>query len=343
MSLAAPRNFAHLASVTLLLLAVHPALAQPSFQLPTANRALLEPGGEERFFAATPGRDWHSGTFGCVRSDGWQLHEGLDIKSVTHDKKGEPTDPVLASADGTVAYLNRKAGLSNYGNYLVLCHRVEGIDIYTLYAHLREIAVRLKAGDSVKAGAEIGVLGRTSNTKQAITKDRAHVHFEINLKLNDRFSEWQERALSGQRNDHGNWNGQNLAGLDPRAILLQQRTDGANYSLLKFIRSQTPLCRVLVHKTDFPWLQHYRPLIKRNPVAEKEGIAGYEVALNFNAVPFQLIPRAASEIKGKEKYQLLAVNEEEHKKNPARRLVARKGDKWELTAHATQLLDLLTY
>ena len=32
-------------------------------------------------------------------------------------------------------------------------------------------------------------------------------------------------------------------------------------------------------------------------VAEKEGIAGYEMALNYNGVPFALLPRAASEIK----------------------------------------------
>ena len=54
-------------------------LAQP-FQLPTANRALFEKGGEERFFVGTVGKPWTSGTFGCVRSDGWQMHEGLDIR-----------------------------------------------------------------------------------------------------------------------------------------------------------------------------------------------------------------------------------------------------------------------
>ena len=43
--------------------------AQP-FYLPTANTALFEKGGEDRFFAATPGKTWVSGTFGCVRSDG---------------------------------------------------------------------------------------------------------------------------------------------------------------------------------------------------------------------------------------------------------------------------------
>src|SRR2546422_4400985 len=93
-------------------LCVARALAQP-FQLPTANRTLFEKGGEEKFFVGTVGKPWTSGTFGCVRSDGWQMHEGLDIRCLARDKHGEPTDPVMATADGTVAYVNRKPSLSN--------------------------------------------------------------------------------------------------------------------------------------------------------------------------------------------------------------------------------------
>src|ERR1043166_3972412 len=39
--------------------------AQP-FQLPTANHALYEKGGEERFFVGTVGKPWTTRTFGCV-------------------------------------------------------------------------------------------------------------------------------------------------------------------------------------------------------------------------------------------------------------------------------------
>src|SRR5262245_44080305 len=74
-------------------------------QLPTANRALFEKGGDERFFAGTAGKPWTTGTFGCVRTEGWQMHEGLDIRCLQRDKHGEPTDPVMATADGTVAYI----------------------------------------------------------------------------------------------------------------------------------------------------------------------------------------------------------------------------------------------
>lgn len=118
------------------------ASGQP-FQLPTANHSLFEQGGEEQFFVGTVGKPWVTGTFGCVRTDGWQMHEGLDIKCLKRDKRNEPVDPVMASADGTVAYVSTKPGLSNYGKYVILRHRIEGIDVYTLYAHLSEIQSRL--------------------------------------------------------------------------------------------------------------------------------------------------------------------------------------------------------
>ncbi len=319
------------------------ALGAQPFQLPTANHALLEKGGEERFFVGTVGKPWTTGTFGCVRSGGWQMHEGLDVRCLQRDRRGEPTDPVLATADGTVAYISLRPPLSNYGNYLVLRHQVEGLEIYSLYAHLREVRQGLKVGQAVKAGETIAIMGRTANTRETISKDRAHVHFELNLLVNDRFASWYKKTFPTQRNDHGDWNGQNLLGIDPRAVFLAQHEKGAKFSLLGFLQQQTPLCRVLVRKTVFPWLRRYAALVRPNPRAEKEGVAGYELVLNFNGVPFELIPRAASEINGKARFQLLSVNATEDAKNPARRLVAKKGNRWELTSRGLNLLELLTY
>jgi len=311
--------------------------------LPTANRALFEKGGEERFFVGTVGKPWVTGTFGCVRSEGNQLHEGLDIRCLQRDKRGEPLDPVMATSDGSVAYINRRPSLSNYGNYIILRHQIEGLEIYSLYAHLREVGPGLSSGQAVKAGETIGVMGRTANTREGISRDRAHVHFELDLLINERFPTWYKKKFPGQRNDHAGWNGRNLVGLDPRLILLEQQRLGAKFSLLEHIRRQPELCRVVVRDKEFPWLTRYRPLIRANPVAEKEGIAGYELALNFNGLVFEVIPRAGSEIKSKGKVQLLSVNAAEYQKNPCRRLVTRRRDGWELTTAGTQLIDLLTY
>ena len=123
-------------------------------------------------------------------------------------------------------------------------------------------------------------MGRTSNTSELIAKERAHVHFELNVFVNDNFASWYKKNFPGERNDHGIWNGQNLNGLDPREILLDERSR-RKFSLLNFVRSQTELCRVLVRATNFPYLKRYAPLVLKNPRAEKEGVAGYEVALEL--------------------------------------------------------------
>src|ERR1700733_6361071 len=148
--------------------------AQSPFQFPTANHALYQPGGELKFFAPTaPDKPWTSGSFGCVRNNKTRMHEGLDIRSLQRDKHGEPTDPVMATADGTVMYFNTRPGLSNYGNYVVIRHVVEGLEIYSLYAHLSAVRPGLKVGDAVRAGDVIATMGRTS-TAEVILKERAH-------------------------------------------------------------------------------------------------------------------------------------------------------------------------
>ena len=317
--------------------------AQQPFQFPTANHALYEIGNDLKFFAPTaPDKPWTTGSFGCVRSDGRQMHEGLDIRCLQRDKHGEPTDPVMATADGMVVYFNAKPSLSNYGNYIVVRHIIEGIEIYSFYAHLREIQPSLKIGRQIKAGEVIGTMGRTSNTGETISKERAHVHFELNVLVNDNFAAWFKKS-SRERNDHGEWNGQNLNALDPREIFIAEHNPVAKFSLLNFIRGQTELCRVLVRATNFPYLKRYPMLVLRNPTAEKEGVAGYEIALNHNGVAFVLIPRAESEIEKRAKFQLLSVNAAEEEANPCRHLVVQRRGHWELTDKALRELELLTY
>jgi hypothetical protein len=113
--------------------------------------------------------------------------------------------------------------------------------------------------------------------------------------------------------------------------------------LLNWVRGQTELCRVVVRQRQFPWLARYRPLVRPNPRAEREGVAGYELALNFAGVPFEATPRAESEIKSKARFQLLSVNEAEQQRNPCRKLVVHRIGKWELANNGVRLLELLTF
>jgi murein DD-endopeptidase MepM/ murein hydrolase activator NlpD len=324
------------------LLVLRPIHGQP-FHLPTANQAIFEKGGEDKMFAATTGKTWTSGTFGCVRSGGWQMHEGLDIKCVQRDRHGEPTDPVLATDDGVVAYMSDKPALSNYGRYLVIRHVVGGLEIYSLYAHLSEFQRGLKVGQAVHTDEKVAVMGRTSNTRERISKDRAHVHFELNLFYNDHFSAWFKKHYPMEHDDHGIWNGQNLVGIDARLILLAEHEEGARFNLLDWIQHRPELCRVLVRKTDFSWVRRYPMLVKNEANIPRDKIAGYEIAIDFNGLPFQLIPRTASQMKGSARYQLLSVNEGEYTKNPCRRLVTHQGSHWQLGNNGLNLLDLLTY
>ena len=317
------------------------AQGQSPFQFPTANHYLYVPGAELKFFAPTePDKPWTSGSFGCVRDYGHRMHEGLDIRHLQTDRRGEPTDPVMATADGTVVYISTRPSLSNYGNYIVIRHVIEGIEIYSLYAHLSAVQPGLRPGNQVKAGEVIATMGRTSNA-ETIGKWRAHVHFELNVLVNDNFASWWRQASPGERNDHGEWNGQNLNGLDVRQILLQEQS--GKFGLLNFLGGQTELCKVLVRATNFPYLKRYPMLVLPNPVAQREGVAGYEVSLNFNGVAFALMPRAASEIKSRTRFQLLEVNGPEAMANPCRALVVRRGGRWQLGNEGIRELELLTY
>ena len=317
------------------------ALGQ-AFQLPTPNRTIFEPGREADYFTPTVGRTWPSGTFGCVRSEGWQMHEGLDIKCIQRDSKGEPIDTISAAADGTIVYINAKPGLSNYGNYIVMQHQIEGLTLYTLYAHLRKIPDGLRLGQFKKTGEIIATMGRTANTRQGISRERAHLHFEINFLANQSFPIWYKKTFPGQRNNHGMWNGQNLIGIDPWKIFLEQKKaslEKRSFSLLQFIKTQPTLCRVRVKSQSLKWAKRFPQIVEENK--NSEVIGGYELHLNTNGLPIKIIPIAAEEI-NKDLVTLFEVNPEVYKADPCRKIVFKKGQKWILTAKGKTHINLIT-
>jgi murein DD-endopeptidase MepM/ murein hydrolase activator NlpD len=267
----------------------------------------------------------------------------VDIRCLARDARGEPTDPVLATAEGTVVYVNRRPSLSNYGNYVILQHRIEGLDIYSLYAHLRAVRPELRPGTRVRAGENLGTMGRTSNTPSHITQDRAHVHFELDLRVSDRFAAWRRVREPKERNDHGEWNGQNLLGLDPAEILRAQARLGTNFSLRRFLREQPELCRVRVRGTGFSWARRYALLIEPDPKAPRAGASGYELVLNYYGLPFRLIPSSAAELPNSGRPGLVSVNEREQAAHPYYDLVVKRAGSWVLGRKGDRLLDLLTY
>lgn len=326
------------------------ASAQP-FVLPTPNRDILNPSTVENYFVPTVGRTWESGTFGCVRSERQQIHEGIDIRSKTFDRKGESTDPVFAVADGRVVYVNNSPGKSSYGRYIVIQHSIDGIELYTLYAHLSSIAKGIAPGISVKQNHTIGVVGRSTNTKATISKERAHLHFEFCLYLSPHFLPWYQKNYPKQ-DAHAGFHGWNLAGLDPWDVFKEQWEKKTDFNLANYIRKdgnltrldKEQLCRVLILKKDFPFAKRYPRLTVVNKIALEEGIAAWDVRFDYSGLPFVLIPRAASEISQvKGKYQLLSVNEEEQAKNPGRHFLKKERGRWKMTDKFIQYLDQITY
>ena len=134
----------------------------------------------------------------------------------------------------------------------------------------------------------------------------------------------------------------NLVGLDPRLVLLEQQAKGAKFNLVEFVRSRPELCRVLVRDANFGFVKRYPMLVTANPTAQKEGVTGYEIVLDYNGVPIQLIPRAASEFKSKTRYQVLSVNTAEQQRNRCRQLVVRRGNGWDLSSRGADLLNIIT-
>lgn len=198
--------------------------------LPTDNRALFDSPSAffqyvDRDFEGEKTTPWEGGQFGFVRDPRRigksiayaRFHEGLDIKPLQRDGTGNPLDEVRSIGDGIVAYSAAASNLSNYGRYVVVRHDWGQGSFYSLYAHLRES--RVTAGQKVKAGTTLGILGYTGS---GIDQRRAHVHVELNLFLSSRFEAWHAQNFNTP-NHHGVFNGLNLIGLDLQALYLAQR------------------------------------------------------------------------------------------------------------------------
>ena len=90
--------------------------------------------------------------------------------------------PVHALFDGEVVTATNDAGDKEYGGLVILRHREEGLEFYTLYGHLSvDSATRYKLGACLKAGDEIGVLGICSENGNWAP----HLHFQIILSMLD--------------------------------------------------------------------------------------------------------------------------------------------------------------
>src|SRR5690606_18798517 len=183
-----------------------------------------------------------------------------------------------AGGGGAVAYVNAAAG-SAFGRYVVVEHDWGGSPVYTLYAHLADVAVA--EGERVGRSAPLGRLGYTG---RGIWRERAHVHFEVAMMFSDHASDWFATYYGGQSDLHGRLFGTNLVGVDVPALYAALVEDPA-LSFQQFVRSQAPGYRVALPAerplevlTRYPWLWDG----DRAPVA---GQGAWEVTFTAPGVP----------------------------------------------------------
>jgi hypothetical protein len=101
------------------------------------------------------------------RQDGSISHQGADL---CNRRAG---GVVRAAANGVVA--RSASAPDGYGVYVVLAHRLESGEAYTVYAHLAPGSVRVREGEVVAAAEPIGRVGRSGNASTD------HLHFEVRV------------------------------------------------------------------------------------------------------------------------------------------------------------------
>jgi len=251
------------------------ALAQTdsniSLILPTANEALFHGGGPD-FFMGTyrqpkpneqPG--WTAGQYGFVRNVRHtrhgtiysRFHEGIDVRPLRRDRRGNPLDEIWAISDGEVVYVSHNSSHSNYGRFLVIEHWWGESPYYSLYAHLGSISA--ETGERVNQGDVIGIMGYTG---RGINRSRSHLHLELNLMISEAFNHWyDDHKKNIAPNYHKIYNGLNLAGIDIERLYLELR-EKPNLSLPEFIQQEPGAFEVIISAGPtlpdmlwrYPWL-----------------------------------------------------------------------------------------
>jgi murein DD-endopeptidase MepM/ murein hydrolase activator NlpD len=332
---------ARLTVVALLLLAGTRLTAADRIELvwPTPNPAWAEGRPIGAFLQHAGNGDPESGGFGGVRSNGSQFHEGLDLKCLTRDRRGEPADQVLAAMAGVVRHVSASAGDSNYGRYLVLEHPDMTPAIYTLYAHLARIAPGLRAGDHVAAGQVLGLMGHSSGS-YVIPRDRAHLHFEMGVMVTQNFPAWYAMRKFGSPNDHGLWNGMNLMGFDPLDFFNQWRDRKVN-SAQEYLARLPPAVRLRYATRRVPdFVLRYPSLLTRPLPA---AVAGWEVAFDWTGIPIAWTPLSDLEAVGlaPERPSVVAVDQGLIRRHRSKSLVIpRRGD-WRMGKDLETVLQQL--
>jgi murein DD-endopeptidase MepM/ murein hydrolase activator NlpD len=273
---------------------------------PVPNRAYFEGASVEAFVQPTESGLIESGLYGSTRSGGRQFHEGLDLFPIKRDARGEAADDVFAALAGVVRHVSPRAGASSYGRYVVLEHPEQTPAVYTLYAHLADIDPAMRPGMEVVAGARLGLMGRSAGG-YTIPKNRAHLHFEIGVRMTEGFQTWYDGRKFGSKNEHGLYNGMNLMGLNPLDFFARQKAGGLR-SLDEIFRETSAAVTLRIAHTGEPdFTARYSSLVTRATGLR----GGWEIDFSATGVPVRWREISPGEFVGwkPNEVRVLSVNE----------------------------------
>jgi murein DD-endopeptidase MepM/ murein hydrolase activator NlpD len=313
--------------------------------LPTDNDALFSGDGAafyqyvERNYKGVKSTPWEGGQYGFVRDPTdtaggvvyTRFHEGIDIRPLHRDANGDPLDEVRAIADGKVVHANLVPRHSNYGKYVVIEHHWDGSNYYSLYGHLSSIAVQ--SGDMVTRGQRIAVMGYTGT---GLNRERAHLHLELNLMFSRQFDAWYNTFFKSDPNNHGIYNGMNLAGLDVARLFLALRKNPA-LTIPKFLNDEETFYKVAVPKArhfELPKLYPWMLAGNRNQQAS------WEVSFARSGVPLTISPSDRHVTQPGLSYVKKSSTEYSHL---TRDVVSGHENNAHLTNYGSQLMRLLVW
>jgi len=250
---------------------------------PTPNSAFVEGRTLAHFVQPTESGKLNSALWGCVRNNGTRFHEGIDLKATQKDRHGEPTDSVFAFDRGIVRYVNSDPSRSSYGRYIVIEHPQWSPGIVTLYAHLRAVPSAIRSGVEVTGGQSIATMGRSAS--YTIPRSRAHLHFEVGLWLGGEFQKWYDQQRFNDRNDHGDFNGMNIIGMNVWAIL-QALKRGEVTNVMEYLAAEPTAVSVTHWDSQIPDLLQVNPELMTNYVIP-ENHAGWRIDFSASGLPLR--------------------------------------------------------
>ena len=129
------------------------------------------------------------------------------------------------------------------------------------------------------------------HTGEGLDRERAHVHVELNLLLNDHFEQWHDTFFKNEQNHHGIYNGINLAGLDLPRLFIALRTN-PSLTIPAFFAREEAFYKVVVPNTPNLQLATRYPWMIANAPNEKP--VSWEISFARSGLPLRMVANAKS-------------------------------------------------